>query len=312
MKEAKENKSSLAKREYRIGVICAVGCGVLWGILPVYWKLLSPIDAFVIIFYRIVMVAVFTCLLCLKLYGWQGIIGPLKQKGLKPRTFAAGLLVTANWSMYIWAVNANQLIETCIGYYMEPLMVCILGVILFKEKLTKPKTIALCLAGLGVAVLLVYFGKFPAIALFIAVTFAAYAAMKKTYQLPAILSLFYETMFLVPPALVAIVYCEASGQGVLVQGQPYQWALLALTGAVTAVPLSLFAMAINRVTLVVTGLAEYLSPSISLLIGVFLFKEPFYQVQFVSFFIIWIGLAFFTAGELREAGRHKAGEVQEV
>jgi len=299
------------KAKYKIGMAAALLCAVIWGFLPIYWHSLRPIESSVIIFYRIFLVGVSSFILALIFYGWGKIKAPLKQKGAKLKFFTAGLIITANWSLYIWAVNADFLIQTCIGYYIEPLMVCIFGILFFKEKLTIHKLIALILAGVGVIILLVHFKEIPLIALSLALTFATYAALKKQFNIEAILSLFYETMFLAPIALAIIIYLEVNGQGAIGVAQPYQYVLLLFSGILTAIPLGLFAVAANKITLVSLGITEYISPSISLLIGIFLFKEPFDGVQFMSFVIIWVGLVLFTAGELRESQKEKAQEAIE-
>ncbi len=180
-------------------------------------------------------------------------------------------------------------------------MVCIFGVILFKETLNKYKIAALGLALLGVMVILIHFRELPLIALSLALTFATYAAIKKKYQMEALITLFYETAFLAPFALIFILYYEMNGRGAFSMAQPYQIGLLALVGILTASPLALFAMAANRISMVSLGITEYISPSISLVIGIFMFKEPFDSIQFLAFVIIWIGLAYFTYGEIKES-----------
>jgi chloramphenicol-sensitive protein RarD len=290
----------MKNREYKIGMICAFASAVTWGFLPIYWQALRPIDSIVIIFYRIVFVALVTFLASLKIYGMEGIKAPLRPKGNKMKFFLAGLLITVNWSIYIAAVNADFVIQTVIGYYIEPLMVSVFGLLIFKEKLNRYKTIALFLAGLGVLIIIGYYKQVPMIALSLAITFAVYTAVKKSYRLEAILSLFYETMFLLPVAIIVIVYFEFNGVGAIGVGSPFQLFLLSLIGFCTAIPLVLFTMAANRISMVNLGIIEYISPSITLILGIFLFKEPFDLVQFICFVIIWIGLVFFTYGEVLE------------
>ena len=216
------------------------------------------------------------------------------------RNIAAGLLITFNWSLYIWAVNADFVIQTCIGYYIEPLMVCVFGIVFFKEKLEKHKLIAIIFAGVGLTVILIHFMQIPFIALGLALSFATYAAIKKTSELPPLISLFYETVFLMPIALAVIIYLEVSGRGALDTGAPYQYVLLLLCGVLTAVPLGLFGVSAQKVPLTTLGITQYLSPSIALVIGIFIMNEPFDMVQLISFIIIWIGLVFFTMGEIKK------------
>lgn len=293
---------------YRKGLLYALSCSVLWGVLPIYWQALRPIESSVIIFYRIFLVGLVCFLMSLKLYGMEEIRKNLRPKGVKLKYFLAGLLITANWSIYIWAVNADQVIQTCVGYYIEPLMVSVFGILFFKEKLTKYKLTALVLALAGVMLLLVHFMEIPLIALSLALTFATYAALKKSFNLPSVLSLFYETMYIMLPALAVIIYLEVTGQGAWGVGAPYQYGLLMLCGPITALTLAFFAEAANKIPLVTLGLIEYLSPSISLLLGIFLFREPFDSVQFMAFVIVWIGLVFFTVGERRDSSIAEAVE----
>ena len=288
------------KKNYIRGMQAAVFCSVLWGVLPLYWQALRPIGSGVIIFYRIFLVGLVCFAASAKIYGISEVLKPWRNKRLVLRNIAAGLLVTFNWSLYIWAVNADFVIQTCIGYYIEPLMVCIFGIIFFKEKLETHKLIAVILAGAGLTVILVHFMQIPFIALGLALSFATYAAIKKTNELPPLISLFYETVFLMPVALAVIIYLEATGRGALDAGEPYQYILLLFCGVLTAIPLGLFGISAQRVPLTTLGITQYLSPSIALVIGIFIMDEPFDMVQLISFIIIWIGLVLFTMGEIKK------------
>ena len=297
-----------SRKQYKQGMISALGCSLWWGIMPIYWQMLRPIDSSVIIFYRIVLVTLVCLVGALILYDKETIIAPLKDKKKLFKIVLAGFLITANWSMYIWAVNANLIIQTCIGYYIEPLAVCLIGIIIFKDKLSKYKTIAFCFAAAGVVAVIVYFGEVPILALSLALTFAFYAALKKDFNMPPILSLLYETIFLMPFALGVIVYIETTGQGALAVAEPYKYALLMLCGLFTAFPLGLFADAANKLNLFVLGLTEYISPTISLFIGIKFLGEPFEPIQLIAFAIIWVGLVFFSYGEYVEMKEHNQNE----
>ena len=187
-----ENKLVDERKRYKQGMISALGCSLWWGIMPIYWQMLRPIDSAVIIFYRIVLVALVCLVGALILYDKETILAPLKDKKKLFRIVLAGILITTNWSLYIWAVNANLIIQTCIGYYIEPLAVCLIGIIIFKDKLSKYKAIAFCFAAAGVVAVIVYFGELPVLALSLALTFSFYAALKKDFNMPPILSLLYE------------------------------------------------------------------------------------------------------------------------
>lgn len=305
-----ENKIVDERKQYKQGMISAIGCSLWWGIMPIYWQMLRPIESSVIIFYRIVLVALVCLVGALILYDKETILAPLKDKKKLLRIVLAGILITTNWSLYIWAVNANLVIQTCIGYYIEPLAVCLIGIIIFKDKLSKYKAIAFVFAAAGVVAVIVYFGELPVLALSLALSFSFYAALKKDFNMPPILSLLYETIFLMPFALGVIIYIESTGQGALAVAEPYKYALLMLCGLFTAFPLGLFADAANKLNLFVLGLTEYISPTISLFIGIKFLGEPFEPIQLVAFAIIWVGLIFFSYGEYLEMKEHKGNEGQ--
>ena len=294
-------KTQRQTTEYRSGLIASIGCMTLWGVLPVYWKALVPISSWMIIIYRILLVHVFAMLLARTRFSWAEIFGPIRHdRKLGLKFLGAGTIITINWSTYIWAVNAGHVIEASIGYYIEPLMVCVFGMIFFRERLTRYKTAAMVLAAAAVILLLVHFHAIPGISLGIALSFAIYSAIKKTVSQPPLISLVYETIFFAPPALVAIIWLEAKGMGALGVGEPYQYGLLLLCGLLTVIPLSLFASAAQKVPMFTLGLTEYISPTLSLILGVFFYREPFDGIQFLAVAIIWVGLVFFSVGELKE------------
>lgn len=279
-------------------MIAALGAAGLWGILPIYWKALLPISSEVIIFYRIFFVAITTLIIGFLIHGKKEMLAPLKDRKLVVRLFIAGLLITSNWSVYIWAVNAGYIIQTSIGYYIEPLAVCVIGLFFFKEKLDKYKVTAMALATLGVAVIVIYYRQIPGIALALIVTFAIYAAIKKTVTLPPIISLYYETIAFMPIALAFIIYFEMSGKGALGIAEAHQYILLFLTGVMTAIPLGMYGFAATRIPLISLGITEYIAPSLGLLIGVFMYAETFKITEGIAFSVIWAGLICFTFGEV--------------
>lgn len=298
------NENLTQTNEYRSGLIASIGCMALWGVLPVYWKALIPIDSWVIIIYRILLVCVVAMLLARTRFTWKEIFGPIRRdRKLALKFLGAGAVITINWSTYIWAVNAGHVIDASIGYYIEPLMVCVFGMIFFRERLTVYKSVAMALAIIAVIILLIHFHKLPGIALGIAISFAVYSAIKKTVSQPPLISLVYETIFFAPPALAVIIWLESRGVGALSALEPGLWwkyGLLLLCGLLTVIPLSLFASAAQKVPMFTLGLTEYISPTLSLILGVFIFREPFDGVQFLAVAIIWVGLVFFSFGELKE------------
>ena len=288
-----------SKKEYKEGIISVLGCNIWWGIMPIYWQWLKPIDSWVIIFYRIFLVAVVCAIAAWKVHTKDEILEVLRNRKLVLRIIAAGIMITINWSIYIWAVNSDHIIQTSIGYYIEPLVVCLFGVFLFREKLNKYKIIALVMGFIGVVAVVAYFKEMPTIALGVAVSFSIYTAMKKGLKLPPIMSLLFETVFLAPFALIVIIYIESKGIGGMAAGG-FKYFLLMFCGLFTAFPLVLFANAANKISMFVLGLSEYISPTIALFLSIFYFKEDFAPVQLIAFVIIWIGLVFFTVGEYKE------------
>ena len=289
-----------SKKQYKEGLISVLGCSFWWGIMPIYWQWLKPIDSMVIIFYRIVLVAVVCVIAALIVHTKKEILAPLKDRKRLFRLIAAGIIITLNWSLYIYAVNSENVIQSCIGYYIEPLVVCLFGMIFFKEKINRHKAIALIMGLIGVIAVIVYFKQVPTLALGIAFSFSIYAAVKKGLGMPPIISLLYETVFLAPLALIVVFYIESHGIGALQVAGAGKYALLMLCGLFTAFPLVLFANAANKISMFIMGLSEYISPTISLMLSIFYFKEDFAPIQLIAFAIIWVGLIFFSIGEFKE------------
>ena len=285
--------------DYRTGLICVLACQLFWGVCPVYWQALVPIPSWIIILYRIVTMFVFSYIAARMRYSREEIWQSLRGKGVFTRYLAAGLLLTANWSTYIWAMTTGHMIQASIGYYIEPIVICLFGVVIFREKFTRYNLTAMGFALISITVMLIHYGQIPGVALGLAFTWACYSAIKKSTDRPPLIELVYETMFYAVPALMAIFYIETKGIGALSLGVPGKYALMYLSGLITLIPIALFGSAAKKVTLFVIGLAQYISPTITLLLGIFAYKEPIDKVQVISFAIIWIGLVFFSYGEYK-------------
>lgn len=293
------------KSEYTTGLLTCLGCQTLWGFLVLYWDALNPIPSSTVIFYRVFLVGLISTICALIMYGWKEYKKIFKDKKAFWGLTLTGTIITFNWSLYIWAVKAGFVIQTCVGYFIEPLVVAAFGIVFFKEKLSGFKIVSFALALVGLVVILIHFGQVPGIALGLAVSFAIYAALQKKYDMPSMLMLSYETVLLAIPALAIIIWLEVSGQGALgMEGVGIgKYLLMLCCGPLTALPLFLFGVAATRVELIMLGILEYISPSIALLLGIFVLHEAFDGVQFLSFVIVWIGLVFFTVGEVRSKGR---------
>lgn len=285
--------------DYRTGLICVLACQLFWGFCPIYWQALVPIPSWIIILYRMVTMFMYSYIAARMRYSREEIWGPLREKGVIVRYLAAGLLLTANWSTYIWAMTTGHMIQASIGYYIEPIVICIFGVVIFSEKFTKYNVTAIGLALISLTIMLIHYRQIPGVALGLAFTWACYSAIKKSTDRPPLIELVYETMFYAVLAVVVIFYIETKGIGALSLGVPGKYALMFLSGLITLIPIALFGSAAKKVTLFVIGLAQYISPTITLLLGIFAYKEPIDRVQVISFAIIWIGLVFFSYGEYK-------------
>ena len=285
----------------RQGILMAGASYFIWGIMPLYWKLLKPIDSGVIIFYRIILVAAVSLFIVLKTEGKEALKAAVRPEKAKLLFLLAGAFITANWSLYVWAVNAGFVIQTSIGHYMEPLLIALAGVFIFREKFTRSKFIAFLLAISGVMVIIIAHHEVPVLALTLGSTFAVYAAVKKYIHCSSMVSLFYETIFFVPAAAAVVLWLEITGRGALAAATGLQYLLLMTVGAVTVLVLWLFSESETKTSLSNIGVIAYLSPTISLLLGIFVFHESFDRIQMLAFSIIWAGLFLYAAGSCRNS-----------
>ena len=283
--------------DYKVGLLCVIGCQLFWGVCPIYWQALMPIPSWIIILYRIVTMFVYSYIAARFRFSREEIWGPLKDRAVRRKYFTAGLILTANWSTYIWAMTSGRVIQASIGYYIEPIVICAVGILVFREKLTKYNLTAMIFAAAAIVLILVHYRQVPGVALGLAGTWAAYSAIKKTSDLPVLLTMVYETMIYAVICFFVIIYIETRGMGALSMGVPGKYALMFLSGLITLIPVGLFSVSAKKVSLLVIGLCQYISPTMSLLLGIFVFKEPFDRVQAIALVIIWTGLAVFTYGE---------------
>jgi chloramphenicol-sensitive protein RarD len=280
------------------GLLAAAGAFILWGILPAYWKLLQAVPAYEILCHRMSWSLVLTLGLVL-LTGRRAIFKRALREKKNLITFTAtGLLLAVNWLLYIWAVNAGFIVETSLGYFINPLINVFFGMIFFRERMRPVQWLALFLAFLGVLYLTVYYGRFPWIAVSLAITFATYGLLHKQNALGALDGLCLETGVLFLPAALFLVAREYSGIGSFGQLGLGGVLLLAGTGVVTTVPLLLFGYAAKRIPLSTLGLLQYIAPTINLLLGVFIYGEEFPRTRMVGFMLIWLALILFMAENL--------------
>lgn len=285
------------------GVASAIGAYALWGFLPIYWKLIQQVPAGQILAHRIVWSLLFMILMLLatrKLTSfWQETREIINQRKRLLGLIFAAIVLTINWLVYIWAVNDNRIVETSLGYYITPLVSVFLGIIVLKERLTFWQTVAVVLAALGVLNLTIKFGSLPWVSVSLSISFGIYGLAKKMLNIGAITSITLETLLLSPAALFYLTYHQQQGTGAFDPGQPLVTGLLIGAGVVTAIPMLLFSHSAIRLPLTLLGFIQYLSPTIALFVGVFLYHEPFSLTHLVSFGLIWLALAIFSLAKTK-------------
>lgn len=289
------NQEFDTKQQIRRGTLCGILCYVMWGMFPLYWKLLSDVNPLEIIAHRIIWCFVFVILLCAILR--QNFTKLLRDKRALRFLLPAAILITLNWSLYIYAVEIDRILETAIGYYINPLVSILLGMVIFKERLSRLQTIAVGFCIVGIGFFTINYGSFPWFAIGLALSFGIYGAIKKKAGYPAIEALAVENTLMVIPAIVlAVVLANITGVHGFMQAtsEGINWSttlLLVGGGVVTAIPLILFAKAANSIPLTLLGFIQYVSPTIAMLLGVFVNGEAFTLAHGVCFGCIWCGLA---------------------
>ena len=288
------------------GVLYAALAFVMWGLYPLYFRVVASVPAHELVLQRSVWSFVFIVALLTVLRRWSW----LTEIARAPRqlwTFVvSALLISGNWLLYIVAVNGGHVLEASLGYFINPLLNVALGVLVLREKLRRAQWAAVALAVLGVVWLTVVAGRLPWIALALAGLFAAYGLVRKTAKLGALEGLSLETFLLALFGLPLLLWWTFARHGVWTQGEPGQAGWLVLSGPLSALPLLFFAMAARRLPLATLGLVQYLSPTIQLLLGVWVFREPFSSSRLVGFGFIWAALALVSVDALRQSLRSSA------
>ncbi len=274
-----------------IGITYAASAYVIWGVIPIFWKFLSHVGPVEIVVHRIVWTLIFAVA---ALAAWNRL--PKLYAAFRNRRVLGALLISAiliafNWGLFIWAVTTDRIIETSLGYYINPLVSFVLGVALLGEKLSRMQMIAIALAVAGVVNQTVAVGFVPWISIVLALSFGFYGLIRKTVAVESLEGLTIEAIILAPASLAYIVYLVASKQGAFLHVDLFTDVYLILAGPVTAVPLLLFAAGARLIRLSTMGFLQYLAPSISLVIAVFLYGEPFTHAHAITFALIWSALA---------------------
>jgi chloramphenicol-sensitive protein RarD len=275
--------------------IAAVASFATWGLVPIYWKLLSRVPALEILAHRFVWTIVFLGLLLSWQERWREVIGSLRRRRSALFCLGSGIMVGLNWLLFIWAVNIGHVLETSLGYFMTPIVNVLLGAFILRERLSAWQTASILIALVAVSILAFGYGHFPWIALGLCTSFGLYGLLRKQSGTAAIPGLFLETLFLLPLALVYLVLL--ANRGALTFGPSHISfsVILTTSGIVTAVPLIWFGYAARHLRLVTIGFLQYLSPSISFILGLFVYHETFTRQHFITFLLIWFALVLVSA-----------------
>lgn len=283
----------------RSGMIQAVIAYTIWGLLPIYWNALDQIPAEEILSHRIIWSFVFVGGLIAVQRRWQEIRMIATHWSKLFPLLLSGMLISVNWFVFIWAVNHGHVVETSIGYYLNPLVNVLLGVVFLREKPTIGQWLAIGIAALAVLVVAIDYGQLPWISLILAFSFGLYGLAKKRIQLDASVGLFMETMVVVPVALVYLSFLGATAQSTAWSLPAGTLLLLLLSGFATALPLLLFARAAKHLTLTTLAFVQYIGPTLTLIVSVVVFQERITPVLMTAFGLIWLASAVYVATMLR-------------
>jgi len=289
----------MIENQTRKGYAFGVAAYLCWGLFPLYWKLLRPSTALEILAHRIVWSFVLVALLVFGMRGWRRIGRLARQPREVALIAVAAGLIAVNWGTYIYGVNSDRVVETSLGYFINPLVTVVLGVFVLREHLRPGQWGAVAVGAVAVGVLAVDYGHVPYLALTLAFSFGTYGLVKKRLAVPAADGLLLESGALAVPALIFLSVLAGNGQSTFGNVFAGHTALLILSGAVTAIPLLLFAGAANRIPLSAIGLLQYLAPILQLGCGVIVFNEPMPPVRLAGFALVWLALAIFTWDGIR-------------
>lgn len=293
------------RTEQQAGVLYAAFSYILWGFLPVYWKLLNHVNADEILANRVFWSFFFIAVILVLNKKWGLFTGTLLGLAQNKKQLAAlavaSMLISINWFMYIWAVNTDQMIEASLGYYINPLVSVLLGMVFLKERLSMLQYISFALAGIGVLIMTISYGQFPWIALTLAISFGLYGLAKKLIKVDSAVGLALETLVVMPIAAIYIGYLMIQGTNSLFAGSISTNLLLAGAGAATAVPLLFFAKGAQRIPLATLGILQYIAPTLTLILGVFVYHETFSSVHLLAFTFIWSALILYSLSRTRMA-----------
>jgi len=295
--------NSDARTSSIIGVLCGAGAFVLWGIFPIYFKMVAEVPATEVLAHRIVWSMVFVGGLITIRRRWSAVGAALANRRLLATLVLSASVVSLNWVVFIWAVGEGRILGASLGYYINPLVSVVLGVVALGERLRPIQWTAVGLAVIAVGWQIVGYGTVPWVALTLAVSFGFYGLIRKVAKVDAFTGMFVETLVLSPLAVGYIVFLTVVGGGVFGRLGLQMDALLVLAGVITPLPLMLFVAGAQRIRLSTIGLLQYIAPTGQFLLAVFLYDEPFTRDNLVTFALIWLALALYTVDTLRHERR---------
>ena len=277
-----------------------LGCYVLWGLLPIFWKLLANVDSVYVLAQRVL----FSCIFCLAIIllkkNGSSVKNILKSKTERRRYFVCGILISINWGVYILTIAIGKILEASLAYYMSPLFSVVIGALIFKEKLSAVQWVSVGLALVGVMIPVIAYGNVPYLAIIIGLSFALYGAMKKTIKAESEVSICMETMSVLPLAIVFIAYAQVSGYTDFSSLSTTEMLLLIASGPVTSIPLMLFAKGIRKTSITTSGILMYINPTLQLLVGVLIYNEVFTKMNAITFAFVWAAVILFVLDSLRK------------
>ena len=296
-------------QEEKKGILSALGAYIIWGIFPLYWKGLQHVASEEVLAGRVIWSFILTLIFVVILKQWKMLLVDFKQLWQHPKSFwllvTAAYLISLNWFLYIWAVNNNHIVESSLGYYMNPLVSVLLGIFFLKEKLSKAQVMSFIIAAIGVLILVISYGQIPWLSFGLALTFGVYGLLKKKVLVDATRGLVLETFFILPVAVAYYVYVYFHGNISFLHTDIKTDVLIIGTGIVTAVPLILFATGAQKIPLYLVGFIQYVSPTIMLFLGVIVYGESFSGIDLLSFSFIWVALILFSITKIIEVRKSK-------
>ena len=276
------------------GPLYVLACYILWGLLPVFWKQLSMVGSLYVLANRILWSLVFTAVILLfRRERFTAVRSVFRNHREWKRLMLSGIVISINWGVFIWAVSNNHILDSSLAYYMNPILVILIGTLVFHEKLTRMQWLAVAVTFTGLVITIIRYRQIPWIALVIGGSFALYGALKKTVKTDAVVSTFVETLTTAPLFLALVIWMEARGMGAIGAMQGWQWLLLPAAGIVSTVPLLFFSSGVKATPMTLSGILMYINPTLQFLVSVVLYHETFTVTHAILFGFVWSGLVLY-------------------